>query len=202
MPTLVITLNGKTVANLPIARQSTRIGRRPGNDIVLDSPSISGDHAVLVYDGGKLAIEDLGSTNGTFVGESRITRRELGPADVVHLGEYSLSIGADGPDAGATAYEQTQGSAQTAQQACLQFLGGARDGEIVELRKVVTTFGKPGVCVVTCIRRGNDYAVRFTDGPAAAALNGAVLTDSPVRLSAGDILEVADIRLQFLMRPA
>jgi hypothetical protein len=190
------------VANLPIAQQSTRIGRRPGNDIVLDSPSISGDHAVLVYAGGKLAIEDLGSTNGTFVGETRITRRELDPADVVHLGEYTLAIGPDGPEAGATAYEPTLGSNPVAQQGCLQVLGGSRDGEIVELRKVVTTLGKPGVCVVTCIRRRDEYAVRFTDGTAAATLNGAALTDSSVRLSPGDILELADMRLQFLMRAA
>lgn len=202
MPTLVIKLNGQIVANLPIAQTNTRIGRRPGNDIVLDSPAISGDHAMLVHAGGKVVIEDLGSTNGTFVGESRITRRELAPADVVHLGEYTLTIGADGPEAGATAYEPTLGSNPLAQQGCLQVLGGSRDGEIVELRKVVTTLGKPGVCVVTCIRRRDEYAVRFTDGPAAATLNGKVLTDAPVRLGTGDILELADLRLQFQMRPA
>jgi len=202
LPTLVITLSGKTVANLPLTQQSTRIGRRPGNDIVLDSPSVSGEHAVLTLAGGKLAIEDLGSTNGTFVGETRITRRELAPADVVHLGEYTLAIATgavEGSVAGTTAYEPTLGS-NPAQRACLQILGGSRDGEIVELRKVVMTLGKPGVCVVTCIRRGDEYAVRFTDGPGAATLNGTVLTDAPVRLSAGDILELADTRLQFLTR--
>lgn len=202
VPTLVITLNGKAVANLPITQQRTRIGRRPGNDIVLESPSISGEHAVLVDEGGQLTIEDLGSTNGTFVGGARITRQELGPADLVRLGEYTLAIGTETPDAAATAYEPTLGSNPLARGACLQVLGGPRDGELFELRKVVTTLGKPGVCVVTCIRRGDDYAVRFTDGPGAAKLNGAVLQDAPVRLSTGDVLELADTRLQFLIRTA
>jgi hypothetical protein len=58
------------------------------------------------------------------------------------------------------------------------------------------------VCVVTCIRRGDEFAVRFTEGGTAARLNGAVLTDVPVRLNPGDVLEMEGGRLQFVLRGA
>ncbi len=65
-----------------------RIGRAADNDVVLDSPAVSANHARIVKQGGRTILEDLGSTNGTAVGrpENRISRAPITPSDIVYFG--------------------------------------------------------------------------------------------------------------------
>jgi RNase P/RNase MRP subunit p29 len=92
-------------------------------------------------------------------------------------------------------------SPPSAKQARLRRIDGAH-GEVIQLTKVVTTLGRPGAGFVTFIRRGDQFAVRFTDGVDSARLNGAALTEAPVILKAGDILEVQGARLEFQLAEA
>lgn len=198
MPSLVVSLAGKLQSTHSITRACTRIGRAPGNDIVLAGSTVSSTHAVILLSGTKLAIEDLESSNGTFLGPARITRAELDDGSVVSIGNYTLKLVADRR---AMAYEPTMlvRSSAVARKACLQRLDGPLRGERVALDKVVNTIGKPGGCMVTFIRRGDDFAVRFTEGSRAARLNGEPLGDVPVQLNAGDVLETDSGHLQFLL---
>jgi hypothetical protein len=199
MPSLMVSLGGKPHTSYSIVKQRTRIGRWAENDIVLKSWSVSGSHAVLIMEGSKLSIEDLGSRNGTFVADARIARMDLADGAVVRIGDYTLTLVAD---RAAMAYEPTMMVRSTpgAQHAYLLRISGSPLGETIELNKVVMTLGKPGVCVVTCIRRLDAFAVRFTDGAVPARLNGIMLTDAPVRLNPGDVLEMDSDRLRFLIR--
>jgi predicted component of type VI protein secretion system len=78
---------------------------REGCDVNLMDPEVSRRHAAIRDQGGSLAIEDLGSTNGTFVNGSRITAATvLSDGDEVRLGNTVWSIrGAAAADAGAGA---------------------------------------------------------------------------------------------------
>ncbi len=58
----------------PLTQRITTIGREPINDIVLDDAEISRRHARILYEDGRFIIEDLNSTNGTFVNGERLTR--------------------------------------------------------------------------------------------------------------------------------
>lgn len=198
MPSLVVSLLGKPLASHAIDRPCTRIGRAPGNDVVLDSPTVSSAHAVLLVAGDRLAIEDLGSSNGTFLGRTRVARADLEDGSVVAIGDYRLRLVADRK---AMAYEPTMlvRAGTAARKAYLQRLDGARPGELIELTKVVSTIGKPGEGLVTVIRRGDDFAVRFADGH-RRVLNGTEQADAPVRLNAGDVLDTDMGRLQFLLQ--
>jgi ABC-type multidrug transport system ATPase subunit/pSer/pThr/pTyr-binding forkhead associated (FHA) protein len=71
------------------------IGRLPGNDLVLDDKTVSGRHARVIYEGGEVFIEDLGSRNGTFIlGESSpIVRALIRPRDMLVLGKCQLPAG-------------------------------------------------------------------------------------------------------------
>jgi ABC-type multidrug transport system ATPase subunit/ABC-type multidrug transport system permease subunit len=69
-----------------------RLGRDPDNDLVIDAPMVSGHHAKVVIQDGRATIEDLGSTNGTFVNtrDQPITRAPLRETDTVFLGSHRV----------------------------------------------------------------------------------------------------------------
>jgi pSer/pThr/pTyr-binding forkhead associated (FHA) protein len=66
------------------------IGRTASNDIQIDNVAVSAHHARIVKDGRYYVIEDLNSTNGTFVNEKKITRSVLKENDVITIGKHSL----------------------------------------------------------------------------------------------------------------
>lgn len=80
---------GRVVA---LVRATTRIGRDTGNDLVLESDLVSRRHAVLRIEGSVVVLEDLDSTNGTWVNGARVRRRVLANHDEVELGECVLRL--------------------------------------------------------------------------------------------------------------
>ncbi len=56
----------------PLYTRPQRIGRRAGNDIIIPDAYVSGQHAVIEIVGADVRITDLGSTNGTFIGETKV----------------------------------------------------------------------------------------------------------------------------------
>lgn len=83
----------------------TTIGRAEKNDIFIDNLAVSGSHARIVSEEGKFVIEDLNSTNGTYVNDRRIARQTLTHNAVITIGKHTL-VFLD-PDASAQDSEQT-----------------------------------------------------------------------------------------------
>ena len=76
----------------PPPAKTLRIGREPDNDIVLSDPSVSSHHAELRNVAGGYRIVDLGSTNGTFVNEQRVTAALLSEGDIVGFGDSTFRL--------------------------------------------------------------------------------------------------------------
>src|SRR3954447_5750006 len=94
-----------------ILSAGSTIGRE-GCDVNLMDPEVSRRHATIRDQGGSLAIEDLGSTNGTFVNGTRITAvTVLKDGDEVRLGHTGRSIRGASAGAGATTVGQVQSAA-------------------------------------------------------------------------------------------
>ena len=68
------------------------IGRTASNDIQVDNVAVSAHHARIVKQGRSCVIEDLNSTNGTFVNERKITRKVLKENDIITIGKHSLVV--------------------------------------------------------------------------------------------------------------
>ncbi len=73
-------------------RTELMVGRHDGCDVVLDDPTVSRQHARLLFRDGKWIIHDLHSTNGTCVNGISVGRCELLPGDHLELGENHLRI--------------------------------------------------------------------------------------------------------------
>ena len=70
----------------------TTVGRQPTNDIVLDDITVSRLHCRLELDADGLAIEDAGSTNGSYVNDHRVERSSLSPGDQLLIGKFHLVV--------------------------------------------------------------------------------------------------------------
>ena len=69
------------------------IGRDPNVEIYLDAPKVSRRHARITIAAGRATIEDLGSKNGTFVGDQRVDRSgAIGDGDVITIGSVKLTV--------------------------------------------------------------------------------------------------------------
>lgn len=91
MPKLTLLLGRKTVQVYDIDRPSLTIGREEGVDIHVDNPSVSRQHAEIRQEGGSWIVEDLGSSNGTYVNGRKIEGGEvIRSGDEIGFGKFSL----------------------------------------------------------------------------------------------------------------
>lgn len=90
MPNLVISIDGAVIKEVTLSKERTTLGRRPYNDIVIENLAVSGEHAMLTMQDGKVTIEDLRSTNGTFVNGRAIQKQELLHGDLLDIGRYKI----------------------------------------------------------------------------------------------------------------
>lgn len=108
--------NPGTVTDL--TKEVNLIGRDVTNDVVIGDAEVSRQHARVTRTPGGYVLEDLGSTNGTFVnGERLTTPRVLNPGDLIALGEtVTLTFDAVAPEAAATVASSLAESPETARE--------------------------------------------------------------------------------------
>jgi hypothetical protein len=90
MGKLVVSLDGVVIKEVQITKDKTTLGRRPYNDIVIDNLAVSGEHAVLQMTGSEVFIEDLNSTNGTYINGKAVKKQLLSHNDTVEIGKYKI----------------------------------------------------------------------------------------------------------------
>ena len=89
MSKLTLQFEGRMLKDYAVGAGLT-IGRLPDNAIVIDNPAVSGHHARVVSDGDQWVLEDLHSTNGTYVNSQQVTSHVLRHGDVVLVGKHHL----------------------------------------------------------------------------------------------------------------
>lgn len=224
MGKLVVSLDGVVIKDVQITKDKTTLGRRPYNDIVIDNLAVSGEHAVLQMLGNDVFIEDLNSTNGTYINGKAIKKQMLAHNDTVEIGKYKIKYlveeGADyektmvmRPGSGVgmatgvphTPYNHTApmpnvsaGLPGTGLAASIKVLSGAAAGKSVTLTKVVTTVGKPGVQVASITKRPTGYVLAHVEGAMRPSINGVSLVTDTAPLSNGDLIELAGTQMQFV----
>ena len=90
MAKLVLSLNGVVQGEYDLSKERLTIGRKPDNDIQIDNLAVSGKHALVITILDDSFLEDLGSTNGTYVNGKLIKKHALKDGDVIAIGKHEL----------------------------------------------------------------------------------------------------------------
>ena len=192
MARLILSLDGQVMAEYNMNKERYTIGRLPDNDIRIDNPAVSGHHSLIINILNDSFLEDLNSTNGTYVNGKLIKKHALQHGDVLTCGHHQLRFVEDdaaqqdefertlviqpsarpvekiraavATNAEATASRKVGGNgAPPMKKARLQVLSGAFAGRELELTKTLTTLGRPGVQVAAITRRSEGYFLVHVD---------------------------------------
>lgn len=205
MPQLVATVGGVEVKHVYLAKDRTTLGRRGDNDIVLDNAAVSGRHCLFELKGlADVFVEDVGSTNGTFVNNKRIARQKLEDGDTVAVASFRIKYLAASEDSGFGATSVLQQGPNPPVlpkvQASFRVLSGSSAGLQVPVVKAVSTFGKPGVAVIAVSHRRTGFFAAALVGEQVPQLNGKPLGPDPILLADQDVIDLAGTRMQFMLQ--
>ena len=207
MPKMIVSIDGVVIKEVQLTKDRTTLGRRPYNDIVIDNLAVSGEHAVMQMSGADVFLEDLNSTNGTYVNGKAIKKSQLHNGDTIEIGKYKIKFV---HDAAVDNYEKTMviqtGAAAAGAEslpplgpAAIRVMSGAAAGREVPLVKVVTTIGKPGVAVAAITRRPQGYVVALVEGAIKPTVNGNAIGTEAIARRNGDLIELAGTQMQFVL---
>jgi len=202
MAKLVISLNGMNVREYELDKERITIGRSSNNDIVLNEPVVSGEHAAIMVGSGA-SIVDMDSTNGTYVNDRLVVaEKPLQHNDVISIGSHDLLfVDETVQDFAATVILQHADEKAAAGPAALKILSGKRSGTLMPITKERTALGKPGEQVAVIMKVEGGYLlqpVAVGDKPITTRLNERQLDSNATPLSFGDVIDIADIKLEFV----
>jgi FHA domain len=188
MAKIIISRNAQLLREVELSKPRMTIGRHAHNDIVLAHRAVSAEHAAITSDAGDAILEDLGSTNGTFVLGERIARHRLSDRDRIVVAKFQIDYIAAAPAAPALAG--------------LDVINGASSGKRLSLDKPATTLGSPGRLAVVIRREANGYYVSHLGGAATGLVNGEAIAKQPRLLRDGDRLELTGTVMLFSLPPS
>jgi transcription termination factor Rho len=217
MAKIIVSLDDNLIKVVPLNKDRMTLGRRPYNDIVVDNLAVSGEHAALQVIGHDYFIEDLNSTNGTYINEQKIKRQILKNGDTIEIGKYAIRYVQDGAGSQTATSNKANASLNTDDEksaeekkplfeqtkfaeayVAIKILSGASTGKELPLVKIVTTIGKPGEAVIAITKRPKSYMVAHVEGATRPSLNGVSFGIDAVPLKNGDLFELAGTAMQFI----
>lgn len=227
MSKLIVSIDGVVVKEVQLTKAQSTLGRRPYNDIVLDHLAVSGEHAVVQLSGDDVSVEDLGSTNGTFVNGRPVRKQRLEHNDLIEIGRYriqyldgqtsSAPIGlrADTDEAPISASEFPASDGLNSgiegldsdfpidagdvaeRRPCIRVLNGSAAGHQIWLTKPVTTFGKRGHSVAAIKRGAHGFELSHIEGQVVPMVNGVSVAHGPIALQNRDQISIGGVRLEY-----
>jgi len=244
MARLILTLESQALAEYNMSKERYTVGRLQDNDVRIDNAAVSGHHALIINILNDSFLEDLNSTNGTYVNGKLIKKHALQHGDVITVGHHQLrfvdsQVEGDGSDefaktlviqgnneatddrlpamavrpavgSGASSSKSTGGNTphpptipvaiSVHRNAKVQVLSGPFAGREMELTKVLTTLGRPGVQVAAITRRADaHYLVHVESGTTGSfpLVNGNPIGAQAQRLRDNDVITLAGVKMGF-----
>lgn len=227
MAKLILKFNGAIIKDIIIVGPETVIGRKPENELVIDNPAVSGRHARVVREesSGQYFIEDLNSTNGTYLLDRKVTRSVLRHKDVLVIAKHTVEFEDElepakpGPviketfsSEATTVMTVPPPSAKTTEKVgFVRVIEGEKNAPPYALKALTTYIGKADQAQIklkgffapdlaACIAKKADGHSITALKDRAVKLNGDPLMDqAQVPLKEGDMIQVAGLKLMYYM---
>ncbi|OGR40663.1 MAG: hypothetical protein A2X35_10230 [Elusimicrobia bacterium GWA2_61_42] len=215
MPKLMIKFEAAFMREVKLDKPAFAVGRKPDNEIALDNAAVSGHHCKFYESGGTWFVEDLNSTNGTFVNGKKVLKAGLKPGDTVTVVKYSLVFTDDSGAPAVKAEIDLPAQKPKTPQGALEVLENpADDRKDFELTALSTYIGKssqasvpyksgglfgggPELAAVITMRPEGYYLNPIKEG--YAKYNGNPLAEK-VMLKDDDTIEVGSTRFRFFLK--
>ncbi len=107
MARLVLSLDGQVLAEYNMSKERYTVGRLPDNDIRIDNAAVSGHHALIINILNDSFLEDLNSTNGTYVNGKIVKKHAMQHGDVITVGHHALRFVDSEADEPSDEFEKT-----------------------------------------------------------------------------------------------
>ena len=217
---LELSFNTNKIDEFDLNTEVLTIGRKQGNDVQIENLAVSGHHAKLLTIFEDSFIEDLNSTNGTFVNGKSIDKHALKNGDIVTIGKHELRyinfnkkadndfektvfIGAKTMN-NAKAASAPNNIAARLQSAKLQLLNGKSAGKELFLEKESVKLGKPGLQIVVINRRPDGHFIVSLEQAEECdplKVNGAEIGSRSIKLQNHDVIEINKLKIEYYMGP-
>ncbi len=92
MAKLYLKFGDKTLKEVTLVRGIVTIGRAPSSLIRIDNPAVSGNHAKVYWENGRFVVEDLKSSNGTYLNGRAVSKAELKDGDAMQVGKHTIEF--------------------------------------------------------------------------------------------------------------
>ena len=192
---LCLQVNGPSQRDRQITMKGARltIGRRPGNDLVLDDLTVSGEHAELRHRDGVIRLRDRGSSNGTRVNGELVRERVLTDGDRIEIGLYSLIV---------LLQASAPHEVESVRPASLVGLTGVSADQAIDLDRAVVAVPGGGGQLAALSWRGHAWYLMHLDGPGCPLVNGEPIGLTARVLDHADLVEIGDALFHFSAHPA
>lgn len=196
MAKIIISRDRAVIREVELDKDRMTLGRKPDNDIVLPHPAMSGSHAAFNFIMNDVFVEDLGSTNGTYVNGKRVDKHMLEDHDTIVVARFQIEF-IGGPRSAPVAPEGGRADLLGS----IEVRTGPNAGKRLALTKPLSTLGKPGVQVVAITRQNGEYYLTHVDGALPPLVNGIAQDKTPRRLQHGDAIQLAGADMTFCLAP-
>lgn len=226
MAKIIVSRDGQLLHEVQLDKERITIGRRPQNDIVLDTRSVSAAHAAIVTIRQNSFVEDLNSTNGILVNGEPVSKHYLQNHDVIRVANYDIRY--FNPAARRVAEPVAQSdlgfprtifhvdskiaaqrgetdiatsiNSRPSLQAVLRVRTGPGAGKEMVVTKSLTTIGRPGVQVALITRRPQGFTITHVEGDGFPLVNGTPIGATAHPIVSGSLIELSGTEVEFLLR--
>lgn len=212
MSKLTLAFKERVLKVYPVLKGSMLIGSDPSCTIHIDSLALQGQHARIDTEDQASILTDLGSADGTFVNQNKISEHPLKDGDLIRVGKHTLTYMyeeiadiAEAPpplpevEEQPEVEEEEQSAELETRAGFLQIMSGANLGKTMSLNRAMTNLGKPGVSTAVIAKRNEGFYISHLEGKKPPMIGNNPIGDKTEKLTDGDIIQIGNIRMQFYL---
>lgn len=213
MSKLTLSFKGRVLKVIPVMRGSMLIGSDPSCTIHIDSLALQPQHARIDTEGNVSQLFDLGSEEGTYVNNEKISQHVLKNDDLIRIGKHTMTYTyeelAEMPEVPPPMPEVSEEPVVEdddsltmeleVRQGFLQIMSGSNLGKTMSLKRAMTNLGKPGVATAIIAKRNEGYYLSHLEGKQPPTIGNRPVGEKPEKLNDGDIIQIGNVKMQFYL---